>query len=298
MMGSNKLLVKARALKACLQFCLVGADFRSCRVLLYVGILASIWPARRKTLLRHLQAFIQKQAPDGLVQVRLRLRARGIDSDGTPIVFRAGDRADYQTMWECLNKDVYHIPGTEIRHVFDGGANIGLFSLSLLLQPNVKDVIVVEPNPANLSLLRRNVSFLPPECIIPAALSPQEGEAYFETAESNTGHLTGAPAHVAGSGRIRVSCRRLINLIPPSWDSKHTWIKLDIEGAEYAVLQDLLTSTYRPAALSLEIHEYPTAGGPQLVKDLEAAGYQIEMMDPGDPKNSCRQVTALFTGSR
>jgi hypothetical protein len=76
---------------------------------------------------------------------------------------------------------------------------------------------------------------------------------------------------------------------------RHTWLKLDIEGAEYEVLRDLLATAYRPAALSVEIHDYPSAGGAQLVTDLEKAGYQFQMLDPGDARNVCRQISAVYS---
>ena len=259
-----------------------------------MAILASIWPARKQALLKHLLRFLRRQAVEGLVEVRIRPGLGRPKGGNLPIVFRADDRADYQTMWECLNDDVYEKPPIETRYVLDGGANIGLFSVSALRRLGAVDIIAVEPDQANLRLLSRNATFLPASAIIGAALGEKGGDVIFERADSNTGHVRGAPAHVQPLESYVVPCRRLEEILPKEWEMNCTWVKLDIEGAEYEVIRDLLHSHLRPAVISIEVHEFTTAGGAELVSEMKDAGYQISMLDAGDDLNTCRQVTAVY----
>ena len=190
---------------------------------------------------------------------------------------------------------MYPLPvGVDVRHLIDGGANIGLFSVWHSALPNLEDVILIEPDPKNLELLRQNARDEARFTIIPVALSDRTGEAYFEVAEANTGHLAGMPGHASSQGRFQVSCKRLADVVPAHWKMEHTWLKLDIEGAEYEVLGDAIASNIKPAAISLEIHEFSKAGGARLVEELERAGYQVNMLDPGSAQNTCRQITAVM----
>jgi FkbM family methyltransferase len=64
------------------------------------------------------------------------------------------------------------------------------------------------------------------------------------------------------------------------------FLKMDIEGAEYGVLVDLLTGKdpFFPAQLALEFHHYLPAFGlaatREAVKTLAAAGYRIGWVSP------------------
>jgi FkbM family methyltransferase len=295
-------VIKLRALRARTRavvqsgrFARWGGDLRSRRLLFYIGILAAIYPTRRVRLFRHLQATIARSAHADVLTLMLRPPAGRHRRAAFPVQLRAGDRADYQSLWECLNDELYPAPRVPIRHVLDGGANLGFFSIALTRLPGVRDVVLVEPDPGNLALLRGNLAFWPAADIHPVALAGHEGEGYFALAASNTGHLRSAPVQGPSGPEVPVRCKRLPDMLPSDWDMRHTWLKLDIEGAEYEVLRDLLATAYRPAAISVEIHDYPSAGGAQLVTDLEKAGYQVQMLDPGDARNVCRQISAVYS---
>ena len=287
-------LTRVGAVGRCYQLSRLGMDWRSQRILFYVGILAEIWPARRKILMRHMNGYLEKNAVDGLVEVTLRKNSGG-RQQARKVVFRYGDRADYQTLWECFQSGIYVCPEPDVHHLLDGGANIGFFTVAAELKIPIRDVVALEPDQDNLRLLRRNLGYLGENVVVPAALDGKEGEVWFEKAESNTGHLRDAPAHVGATGSYRVSCKRLSEVIPAHWSMAHTWLKLDIEGAEYAVVRDLLADGRRPKVISMEIHKYPTAGGAQLVEELRGAGYTTHILD-AEADNSCRQLTALYQG--
>jgi FkbM family methyltransferase len=290
---NSRVMKRALAQGRCLRFSTLGADYRSKRVLLYVGILASIWPARKPRLLRHLQTYLDDQSTNSLIEIALKPSGVGSHDPSFPVVFRVGDRADYQTLWECLNDDIYVHPPNPVEFLFDGGANLGLFTLAVCRSVPIKEAIVVEPDPDNLRLMRRNIARLPQAVVIEGALASHEGEVLFARAGSNTGHVAGAPSNVGGAETIAVPGKTLSGTIPSTWNMSRTWLKLDVEGAEYGVVPELLQSPLRPAAISLEIHEYESAGGHSLVRKLTEAGYDVSMLDPGSPSNTCRQILAL-----
>jgi FkbM family methyltransferase len=283
---------KLRPLKDCVSFASQGANWRSKRILLYVGILAHIWPARKPRLLRYLQTSLARQARDSLLEIALSAD-RAVSSSALSVVFRVGNRADYQTLWECLNDEIYVRPQLPIAFLFDGGANLGLFTIAVCRLLEIEQAIVVEPDPENVRLMRRNLTSIPQAMVVEAALAANESDIQFTRADSNTGYIAGAPSSAAGEEAITVHCKTLSGSMPAMWDMSRTWLKLDIEGAEYAVVPELLESPLRPAAISLEIHEYESAGGDSLVHKLREAGYEISMLDPGAPTNTCRQILAV-----
>ena len=204
---------------------------------------------------------------------------------------RAHDRADYRTILECLDGAMYPPPARTIRHVFDGGGNIGLFSLTAMARTRAEDIVIVEPDPANFDLLRRNLAPFPKAVAWRGALASASGTARFIRDASNTARFaTLVPDESAGIS-YEVVTRRVSELLPPDWNPAETWLKLDIEGAEHEVVPDLLTGGLRPGAISMEIHDYRN-GGEALVEHLRAAGYDVTVTGAGDSGIVCRQISA------
>src|SRR6202012_1521937 len=116
----------------------------------------------------------------------------------------------------------------------------GFFSLGILGKCNPKEVILVEPNPKNLSLLKFNVGALNTFKIAECALKKESGYLNLELAASNKGHLSNSIGHSASADVVQVITKPIHEVIPGNWDMNKTLIKLDIEGAEYDVLPDML----------------------------------------------------------
>lgn len=72
------------------------------------------------------------------------------------VICRLGDMHDYQSIWECLTGNMYETPEIAIKHIFDAGGNIGLFTLnSIANNGNIESAIVVELDPENVSLIKK-----------------------------------------------------------------------------------------------------------------------------------------------
>jgi FkbM family methyltransferase len=179
------------------------------------------------------------------------------------IFLRQGNRADYLVFGEMVMGG-YKVPGQPSSRptaVIDGGANIGLFSLfAHATFPGIK-VTCYEPDKDNLAQLRRNLEAnnIVGE-VIPKALWSKTAELFFHPAESYSGHVDAEPSPYP------ISC--ILPVVPD-----HSWLKLDIEGAEYEVLPALLNSGCRPKIISMEIHDFNRRGS-QLLSLLQAHGYE------------------------
>ena len=183
--------------------------------------------------------------------------------------------------------------------VFDIGANSGFYSV-LFSQwvGRAGKVVAFEPDPNNLSLLKRNLQINQCENAVvrDIALAVTPGEATFsrDTITGSTGHLGGGPTYadsLFGNGRgsvVQVKTNTLDAEVglwgPPSL------LKLDIEGGEYDVLRgggDLL-DRHRPLVVSelsswnenVPVNSTKAALATQFLHDHD---YELWDLDTGAP---------------
>jgi len=117
--------------------------------------------------------------------------------------------------------------------IVDCGGNIGMSVLRFARLFPAARIQVYEADPRISEVLRANLKANHVEAeVIGAAVSVSEGEVRFNPDGSDGGSIVGA------SGLVRVPGVRLAERLPPRVDL----LKLDIEGAEYAVIDDLCIS--------------------------------------------------------
>lgn len=76
--------------------------------------------------------------------------------------------------------------------------------------------------------------------------------------------------------------RRLGELLPSNWDLQAVWLKLDIEGAEFDVLKDMVETRQFPGAISVELHDVlPGAKGDLFMSTLRDNGYKVSVKGGG-----------------
>ncbi len=195
---------------------------------------------------------------------------------GTKWVVGAGEHGYWLGSYEMNKRLAFEreiFPGAV---VYDIGANVGYFSLlaAVLAGPEGR-VFAFEPLPRNLAFLRRHVALNGLGnivAIVPAAVSERSGEAAFDTgASSAMGHLT-------ESGGITVQMVALDEMMAAGELPPPDFMKIDVEGAEYAVLKgarDLLKK-YQPV-LFLDTHQRE-AHRPTIAL-LQELGYGFEILD-------------------
>jgi FkbM family methyltransferase len=163
--------------------------------------------------------------------------------------------------------------------VIDAGGYIGdsMQQFIKFFGPKLKRLYSFEPISSNLEQLRQAARRHQGYDIItlPYALDQADGESsLLITKENVSSHLEGRSAHYANAmhlitDSIPVETRALDNLIPP--EEKVTFIKMDIEGAEYGALQGArrIISTHKPS-LALAIYHDPAHYFliPQLIKAM------------------------------
>jgi FkbM family methyltransferase len=163
----------------------------------------------------------------------------------------------------------------------DIGANTGYFSLafSRAVGPSGK-IYSFEPLPANFTLLQEHLRLNGIANVFASELciAAKGGETEFSSnvnAVANT-FIVSSPVF-QNSSRIRVKTASLDELLSTGRITAPSLIKIDVEGAEYEVLQgaiDLLTS-WKPI-LFIATHNNHQAGVKEkCIEFLEAKGYQL-----------------------
>jgi FkbM family methyltransferase len=110
-------------------------------------------------------------------------------------------------------------------------------------------------------------------------LSDHDGESVF-FAPIQPHHVSYSATNDANAGRtgIRLSVRRLSTIMNLLGHSRVDLLKMDIEGFEYAVIDDIVKTKCYPAQLLVEFH-LPNRGQcaqmRRAVRTLRASGYQL-----------------------
>ena len=154
--------------------------------------------------------------------------------------------------------------------VYDVGAHVGYYSvLASTLVGDSGHVVGFEPVPANLHYLRRHLQINGCQnvTVIEACVAEAEGVSHFETRGTGMGHIW-------EDGKLTVRTVSLDELVQAGKIPPPDCIKIDVEGAEYSVLQGaqaLRARTYPTILLSL----HGAQRRQQCFESLPARGYQL-----------------------
>jgi len=165
--------------------------------------------------------------------------------------------------------------------VIDGGANMGMFTLATLRDHPGARITAFEPDPGVLAILRENLdrNGASHVAVVNAALGGEDGEMGFAPDGQAGGMLVAGAAPM----QVRVAC--LSRYVAGDVD----FLKLNIEGAELDVLQELRDSG-RIAfvhAMVIEYHGWPRGDqrlGP-LLSLLDGSGFRYLIHDQDDQSN-------------
>jgi FkbM family methyltransferase len=159
---------------------------------------------------------------------------------GIPVVFtfrgsrmRAvlGEICEYEVLEEMFVDEVYSVDlPADASTIVDLGSNVGLAALYFRARWPGARVLAVEPNPAVLGRLRRNVAHLEGVTIAPVAVADRDGEGRLDVPSGSwSGRL--------GNGRGHpVATVTLDTLLADHRVASVDVLKFDIEGAEFSVL--------------------------------------------------------------
>jgi FkbM family methyltransferase len=178
------------------------------------------------------------------------------------------NRGDIQGIREIFLDHAYRLPfDANSSCVVDLGANIGLASIWLAKTYGVSHLIVVEPDPSNANLVRKNFHNNDINAtVIEAAIGSADGMAFFsENRESNLGTVapTGRPVKM-------ISMQTLLGHL--NEDQMIDVLKLDIEGGEQDLLTGDLNWLRRVKAIIAEFHP-EIVDYPGLIRVLQSANF-------------------------
>jgi FkbM family methyltransferase len=179
-------------------------------------------------------------------------------------------------------------PTTSAPLIIDAGANIGMAVLYFKKQFPQARILAFEPNPVAFELLARNVAAnnLRDVELHQVALAPSAGELPLYFGAEGASLTASLQPHAGGEHTITVPTRRLADYLDPTTPAD--LLKLDVEGAEAAILADLSQAgLLRGIRRCIVEYHYPigTAESPQLTKCLQefeqqGFGYFIKQAYP------------------
>ncbi len=181
----------------------------------------------------------------------LPVRLRGCPQ---PLWARTGG-TDAATFAEVFVTRQYELPFGDFapRHILDLGANVGYAAVYFARRWPRAEILAVEPAAGNLDLLLKNAGPWPQITCLQAAVwsratlvsvaNPDAEPNAFRMTEAGNGTTTPVAAHTVAEFAACQGCER--------WDL----VKMDVEGAEAAILRDASDWLDRVGVLVIELHD-------------------------------------------
>lgn len=196
---------------------------------------------------------------------------------GLRVAIRHGT-SDVVTLGEVFHAHDY-VPGPEleaalggVREIVDLGANVGLFGVFAAARWPEARITGFEPDPANAAIHERTIAANSLErrwSVVRSAAGNRDGEMRFSAGQ-------GALSRQA-TGNEREAITVPVHDVVPEL-GRADLLKMDIEGGEWAILEDPRFRAAPPRALVLEYHPYLCPGddarGTALAA-LHAAGMRV-----------------------
>jgi len=171
-----------------------------------------------------------------------------VEIGGLQLRITDGPNAYMQYKDEFIRRNYAFRSATSTPFVIDGGANMGMFTLSTLRDHPGARVVAFEPDPLICELLRSNLeaNSAARVSVVNAAIGMREGTMAF------------APDGQAGGALRAGESTYTVNVVPLSRyiDADVDFLKLNIEGAELDVLTELESAAClsRVRAMVIEYH--------------------------------------------
>lgn len=185
---------------------------------------------------------------------------------------------------EIFLNGTYYLPcSKEPLRIIDCGANIGVSLLYFKSRaPNAR-ITCFEPNPAARAVLEKNIAangWQNDVTVVPVALGKEKGVVQFFVDEAVAASSGGSVAnHTGKQGRSQHSYTVDVDILSPHIGGAVDLLKIDIEGPEFEVLEELRDShkLSKVASIQLEYHYFPgsfTRKLSEMLALLESAGFR------------------------
>lgn len=170
--------------------------------------------------------------------------------------------------------------GAAIRRIVDLGSNIGVTALFWSARYPEAEIVCVEPDAGNFQILQRNLAKLPNRVTaLHAAVAPEDGPVEFFRFGTDWGHSTVQQHGQNAAERLVVDGLSLNSITQRAGFDSVDLIKMDIEGAEDAVLKTMNQWVCIPRFMAIELHDAYTFD--LFAADCDRAGYDALPIEPG-----------------
>lgn len=230
-------------------------------------------------LLRLPLKLIPKRAVFRIMQGRLK---------GWKWIVGSGEHGYWLGWYEIGKRQAFETAIPEGAVVYDIGANVGYYSLMAAVVSGPKGhVYAFEPLPCNVEYLRKHVTLNKMTdriTVFDVAVSDKTGEAAFDLGASTS------MGHLAETGEIKVKQVRLDDMVASGEIKPPDYMKVDVEGAEYDVLNGarVLLAQYKPV-IFLDTHNREAHNA--TTKLLNELDYEIYCLD-GKPLPESKELIA------
>lgn len=199
------------------------------------------------------------------------------------VALRSGERfeirplpsTDLTTAYEVFVARLYSpvVTREAPRFVVDVGSNVGYTCVLWGHKFPEAEILAFEPHPVHLRQMRTNLRLNRLEGrvrVVAAAASTAPGRARFSDAENESSLLVGA----AGERTLEVD---VVDFFREVGDRFIDLLKMDIEGGEYALLEDPRFAQLKIGRIALEWHRKPDHpdGKEWCKRRLSELGYQV-----------------------
>jgi FkbM family methyltransferase len=198
-----------------------------------------------------------------------------------------------------INREYAPEEGAKVERVVDAGANIGL--ATLFFKHHFPDVQITcfEPDPTNFSFLQRNLeqNGLEGVTVHNVALAPEEGTAtlYFNAAVRDTCQSVSRGFAESVAEELEPAEIRAVPLAP-YLEQPVDILKMDIEGAEAAVLRAARDSLANVSMIRLEYHRAGDNRLHDVLETVEHAGHDYRVSGPSSSEQG--DVVMVYTRRR
>jgi FkbM family methyltransferase len=153
--------------------------------------------------------------------------------------------------------------------ILDLGANVGVFAAYVFDEDRSARVVCFEPDAENAAVLRSSIDANPTLVweLVEACAATEEGTVRF-----TSGLFTNSRVEEEGGGELV----RAVDIFPPA--ERAAYLKIDIEGAEWAILADPRFMSLPAKVIALEYHDHlcPDPDPERLARErLRQAGYEV-----------------------
>jgi FkbM family methyltransferase len=204
---------------------------------------------------------------------------------------------NYNEMFVDGKYDCYELDKMET--VLDIGANSGLFSF-LCINKGAKKVYAFEPNQESLQNLNHIVKGINVE-VIDKAVYTKDQDLKFYIDPTNTTIGSVSKDHIVKNGNVLeeiiVPAVSLKTFFTENNIDRISLVKMDIEGAEYDIIENLESEVFKKIdSFLIEYHDNYSGQAEKLVNKLVSAGYYIDQIRDQNSKNN-EDIKYKYTSS-